>query len=484
MQQEEARLLAWINGIPVASWYLRDSQLEAYEFFAKNKRPFFEAARRWGKTTSILIYVRDMLIFNPGWIARICLPEKEQARKIWQPEMDKIQIDCPEELKFKYHTIDSYYEHANGSRIYLHGVNDDRGNSARGSAAHIIVADEFGFWRYPGVVKTVLSPQLRTTNGQFILASTPPEDLAHEYYSEKDTAIRDQRFLQKTIYDDETLSVNSLQQILKDCGAPDFSQADATEFIRTKARLNYPAFLREYLCEPVSDPARLVVPEYDESIHVVDDSYVRPDFFDCYVGADLGFHDFTALLFSYYDFEKATLVIEDELVVKGKNSKEIVDAAKAIEKKLWGTKAPRVRVSDNEIQQLYDMQSLCDYTMVPTRKDDKLAAINGLRLRFRGAKGGIRIKRRCANLRNQLKVGLWNEQRTNYLRSEKGGHLDAIDALVYLNRHINENINPYPEFLGMDRNETYTPKHRPLYDKDDENLKNALDIIGKIGRPV
>lgn len=457
MQPVQARQIAWSKGY-VASWYLRDSQKEAYEFFYKNKRPFFEAARRWGKTTSILAYVFEMLRHHPGWICRVCLPEKEQARKVWIPEIDKMQEHCPDDSKFKFHTMDSYYQHQNGSRIFLYGVNEDRGRSARGSASNIIVADEFGFWRYPEVIKTVLAPQLRTTNGQFIIASTPPEDLAHQYYTEKETAVRENRFLQKIIYQDETLTKESLEQIIIDCGG-----------------IDSPAFRREYLCEPVSDPARLVIPEYSEFIHLIDDSLTRPDFFDCYVGADLGFHDFTALLFCYYHFEKAALVVEDELVVSGKNSREIVDNAKEIEQRLWGKKEPRIRVSDNEIQQLYDMQSLCNYTMVPTRKDDKIAAINALRLRFKGAKGSIRIHFRCKNLINQLKTGLWNEQRTNYLRSDKGGHLDAIDALIYLNRHIDENLNPFPQYLGIDKREHLIIEN-PRLDKDSAALEGAFSI--------
>ena len=80
--------------------------------------------------------------------------------------------------------------------------------------------------------------------------------------------------------------------------------------------------------------------------------------------------------------------------------------------------------------------------MVPTRKDDKLAAINSLRLRF--TQGKIKINKRCKNLLFQLKVGLWNPQRTGFLRGENTGHLDAIDALIYLNRNINTTHNPFP----------------------------------------
>jgi hypothetical protein len=466
--------MLWRSGL-ISLYYLRNSQLKAYRCLHRFERPVLEAARRWGKTTTILIYVIEELIRNPGWVCRIALPFKEQARKVWLPEITKIQDDCPDDLKFVYNTVDSVCTNPLGSKIFLSGLNEDKGRGARGTASNIICVDEMGFVTCPEVISSVLSPQLRTTKGKMILASTPPEDLNHEWYVEKSRAIRDGRFLQKTIYEDETLSPTVLRQIIVDCGGPDLSYKDCEHLIKTRGSIQCPAFQREYLCEPVSDPARLVVPEFSEQIHVVDDSFIRPDFFDCYVGADLGFHDFTALLFCYYHFEKAALVIEDELVVSGKNSREIVDNAKEIEKRLWGKKEPRIRVSDNEIQQLYDMQSLCNYTMVPTRKDDKIAAINALRLRFKGAKGSIRIHARCKNLINQLKTGLWNEQRTNYLRSDKSGHLDTIDALVYLNRHIDENLNPFPQYLGIDRRE-HLINEKKILDKDASALEGAFSI--------
>lgn len=439
--KSEAREFYWRNGI-VAAFYLRPSQLEVYEFISNNHRPFIEAARRWGKTTTVLAYVFEFLLRNPGAICRIALPWKDQARKVWLPEIEKMQLDCPEEIRFKYHTMDSVCVAPNGSLIYLVGTNEDRGRSARGTATALAICDEVGFWSYPEVIQEVLAPQLRTTKGKLILCSTPPNDLGHWWYEEKKISIAQKRCIQKTIYDDESLfdgSRNCLdqktfEQIVKDCGG-----------------LTSPTFLREYLCEPVSDPQKLVIPEYNETIHVVS-SYPTPEYFDSYVGCDLGLNDFTALLFGFYDFTHDTIVIQDEMVVSGWNSKQITDRAKQIELTLWGNKPPYLRYSDNELQQLHDMNTLFGYQMIPTRKDDKLSAINQLRDRF--AKGKIKILEKCEVTRFQLKVGLWNDQRTNYLRSHSSsssstGHLDAIDALIYLNRNIDIRKNPYPKWVGV-----------------------------------
>lgn len=386
------------------------------------------------------------------------VPDKLQARTIIKPEIEKLQAMLGVE-EFVFSTTDSFYQHKNGSKLFLIGSDDGKAKSSRGTATHILAADEFGFWRYPEVLKEVFAPQLRTTKGQLIIASTPPPDLGHEYYTLRERAIAEERFIRKIITDDSTATDEVMKQIIRDCGGVESA-----------------AYRREYLCEPVADPESLVVPEFDDRVHVYDELPIPP-FYDAYVGIDLGFHDNTALLFGYYDFEKATLVIQDELVMNGKNSKEICDRAKAIENKLWG-RSPYLRVSDNEIQQLHDMATMFDYITVPTRKDDKDAAINALRLRFTNRK--ILINRKCQNLIFQLKVGMWNETKKNYLRGDKTGHLDAIDALIYLNRNINATKNPYPNPTYQHTTHFINPEYAPKVDKDTETLFNSLSPFPRL----
>jgi len=373
------------------------------------------------------VCVIEQLNSNDAFIWRWAEPWKYQAREIVMPEVDKIQDGIPTKLRLKFYKTDSFYENWRGSRLYLRGVNEDRGESARGTFAHGITADEKGSWKDPVyIVNEVLLPQLLTTNGVLHTISTPPKDLGHRWYADKAQALQEGRFIQLTIDQVSYISASQRTEMCTAVGGP-----------------QSPAWRREFLCEPVADPESLVIPEFDEALDVVDDSYPRPPFFDAYVGADLGFHDNTGLLFGYYDFVQATLVIQRELWVKAKNSKEIVEAARPIEQQLWQHQAPYLRTSDNELQQLYDMATLCDYAMLPTAKDDKEAAINALRLRFKARK--IKIHKSCVNLIFQLKVGMWDETRRKFLRGEGIGHLDLIDALIYLNRNVNTHRNPYPQ---------------------------------------
>lgn len=448
-KQREARQKCFSHGV-IAPWYLRPDQQPVYSFFHQHRFPVFEASRRYGKTTIELNYVLEVLKKNPGFIWRWCEPNKNQAREIIMPEIEKIQSYAKAQDRFKFHKTDSYYEHSNGSKLYLRGVNEDA-DSARGTYSNGITADEAGTWRDPEyVIKEVLLPQLLTTGGPLHLLSTPPEDLGHAWYRYKAEAIREERFIQRLITDNASLSEKDRMEMCEAVGGP-----------------QSPSWLREFLCQPVSDPERLVIPEYKEDIHVYD-SHTRPASFDPYVGADLGFNDCSALLFGYHDFVNDILDIEDEVVVSGKNSREITDEAKIKETQLWGNQPPYLRVCDNELQQLHDMATLCGYQMVPTRKDDKPAAINALRLRFSQRK--IRIHRRCKNLLFQLKVGLWNTQRTGFLRGENTGHLDAIDALIYLNRNVNSTHNPFPDALTPGS----THFVNPYFDKGSTREEDAL----------
>ncbi len=464
-----AKIEAWRRGI-IHTWYLRQDQIPVFNFLRAHRFPVAECGRRYGKTTIDLVDVCERLNRNEMWVWRWCEPWKTQAREIVMPEIDKIQHEIPTKMKFKFYRTDSFYESPlTGSRLYLRGVNDDRGESARGSFANGITADEKGSWRDPTyIVDEVLMPQLLTTRGDLHTLSTPPKDLGHAWYMvDKKRAIEDNRFIQRLSTDNTSLTQQDLDEMVKAVGGRDTA-----------------AWRREYLCEPVADIESLVIPEYDGKIHdYTDASRKRAIYFDAYVGGDLGFHDHTALLFGHYDFLSTELVIEDELFVAGKNSKEITDAAKLTEMRLWGVDGPHgrrlpqecpyLRVCDNELQQLHDMATLCGYQMLPTRKDDKEAAINALRLRFRSGK--IRIHERCRNLRFQLQVGMWNEKRTNYERGDSTGHLDAIDALIYLNRNINASRNPYPQNVGVSNQTHFVPEEMAKEsERDAEALRRAL----------
>jgi hypothetical protein len=449
LSQTESRQELWRAGI-VAPWYLRKSQLDVYELILRNKFPFIEAARRFGKTTSLLAFVIEKLRQNPGWICRWCFPNKNQAREVLGAEIVKLQRDCPEQLRFRYQTTDSVYVGPSGSKLYIRGVNEDRGDSARGPASNIIVCDEYGFWNEPDyIVREALFPQLENQPGQWLIkASTPPRNLGHRYYIEREEAIRKNRFVQKIIYDNEALSEKELAIIIEESGG-----------------VESPAFRRERLCEPVSDPELLVIPEWSDLLNIVDDSYERPEFFTPYIGGDSGADDNTAVLFGYYDFLKNEIVIEEELVVAGKTTSEIVERSKVIERTLWGKVPTKKRVYDAAKQLVFDIYVDHKWPVQMPQKEDKLAAIHDLRVEV-GARR-FKVKARCKHLTRQLKVGIWRDDKhSDFERTEGLGHLDAVAAAIYFNRAIDRKLNPVPVHHGQSKFTNYIP-NRPGRDENE-----------------
>ena len=431
-------------------WYLRDSQWDIIDKIIETDEPFIECARRFGKTTSLLVYCLTYLSRNSNHVIRWISPWKFQCREIVIPEVDKIQALANANNKAKFISTDSFYLFPNGSKMFLRGANDDKLESARGPFANAIIADEFGFWKCPNEVESVLRPQLLTTRGKLIFASTPSKDLGHSYYNRRDQAKYEGRLVTKTIFDNESLTKEDIE---KECHSQGGPKSDS--------------WRREYLCEAVADSEQLVFPEFDDYNVVI--SIDRPTYYDCYVGADLGLNDHTGILFGFYNFEERTVYIEREYWENGKNSKQIADAAKIIEEQLWNLKKPYLRVSDNELQQLHDMSSIYGYSMVPTAKDDKLAAVNKVRTWM--SSNRIKIHSDCKNLIFQCKVGLWNNTKTSFQRGDKTGHLDLLDALIYLVRNVNEHRNPTPKNAGLIASDSF------LVDQTSEQHKTLKNIF-------
>jgi hypothetical protein len=225
---------------------------------------------------------------------------------------------------------------------------------------------------------------------------------------------------------------------------------------------------REYLCELVTDEARQIIPEFTDALVR---EVPRPQYFDAYVGMDVGFTDLTAVLFGYWDFANATLVVEDELALSRMTTEDLANGIRGVEQRLGWPKPPYSRVSDTDLIVINDLNRLHDLGFTPTLKDDKEAAINAVRMLC--AQGKLAVHPRCVNLRAHLKYGIWNERRTSFERAEGFGHFDMIDALVYLVRSVRREVNPYPHLLGYSEHTHYIPDEMRQR-KDHGDLRRAF----------
>lgn len=399
----------------------------------------FNCSRRFGKSTLLAAIAIEHCWRNPKARVVFAAPTRAQAKDIILPIMRELIGEAPELMSPAYRVQDMMYKFSNGAEIHIDGADDEQGNHLRGSKATLVLADEAGFWRHcEYVINSILLPQTITCDGRIIIASTPPQSVGHEFMHYVDEAIKSDSYVKKTIYDNPMLTQSLIDEYARESGGE-------------KAT----AFRREYLCEFVTETERAVIPEFNTVNHVIAD-YKRPDFWDSYVLMDLGLVDFTHVLFGFYDFEKAKLIIEDEIVQNYKTTSDLATAIKAKESELWPRHPPTQRISDNELQQLTDLSITHGLNFVPAQKYDKEAAINQLRLMFQ--KDKIQIHERCKVLIHQLKVGIWNKARSDYERIPGAGHLDGIDALKYGVRLIDFNRNPVPLGYGVSQQTHHIPR--------------------------
>jgi hypothetical protein len=406
-------------------------------------------ARRLGKSYLVLTMAIEKCLQSPNTIVKYAFPKQKTAKKNIVPIMKKILEDCPKHLRPVFMTADLLYKFPNGSEIQMAGTDNGNIENIRGGDSSLNIVDEAGFCDdLTYGVRSVLGPTTKITKGRTILVSTPSRYENHEFI--QDWVLRYQaedRIRTFTIFDNPQFT----EAIIKDA-LDDYPDGEKD-----------PGFRREYMCEIVRSADTTILPSFnaERELAVVSDSHVRPVFFDSYVSMDIGGADLTAILFGYYDYLNATTVIEDELIFgKDVNTLAIAEQVKAKELELWknpidqSLMPPYMRVADNNnLILLTDLQRDHGIIFMPTRKDNREAAINGLDVAL--SQNKLIVHPRCKHTIYHMKFAQWNNQRTKFkpLKDSpsgqiKGGHADALAALIYFHRNIIKSKNPYPLGYG------------------------------------
>lgn len=455
------------NGI-IAPIYCRPSQLTLYKMLRTHKKVVAKAHRRAGKTTTIAAYISE-LSHRSKTITRFGGVTQTKAHEIIEYIFGQIYEKCPQHMpKF---SDGRYIWKQTGSELFVFGnANSKEADRGRGSYADILWLDEYGLWSFKPkyTLESILSPQIDTSpRGQTFITSTPPVDMMHDYCDQ--------------VRDAEMCGFLWDWPIEKSLALGEITKAQHQDIIDRCGGVDTETYKREYQCMMIANSSYLVIPEAHQREFVGEQP--RPDFRNHLVMMDLGFTDNFAALFAYVDFANARLVIEDEYVCNYKSTRDITEALKAKESAL-GIKKPFWRRGDsNDPQQLFDMSKDHGYQVSPItkRKDDQSrvgfrdSVINQLRLGL--TQGKVLIHPRCVNTIAQVKYGIWNEQRTDFERSEKMGHLDALMTLCYLYDNTPWHNNPFPMLpTGMTRHNSFIdPK---IFEQDTKNT----DAIKKIFR--
>lgn len=414
-----------------------------------------ECSRQLGKTYFGCFLADKTARENPNCQVRLATAFQVDIESIIVPNFKNVLSTCPESLKPTFKSAKATYNYPNGSQVVLVGL-DKSPDKLRGNRIRLVIIEEAGFVD-SDILKYVLDSvvagaQLREKDARTVLISTPPiEGQDHTFCEIADEMEFCGSYIKITI-DDSGLPIDQIKAFENKLGGRDSI-----------------AFRREALCERIIDSDRSLIREWD-------DKYIqdlqRDQYYNYYhklIGMDLGRVDHTAIIFGYYDFKRAALVIEDELTLNGPDWTTVTlsQQLKMKENSLWGEKPPFNRISDNNNPHLLqDLSSLHNTYFTAVTKDSSLEAMVN-RVREFVAQGRIIVNPRCKLLIGSLKYGTWDKNRKQFSRSKTYGHMDHLAALMYLLIHTPTNSNPIP----LDHGHTNTTSW--LHNIKNQSTKNA-----------
>jgi hypothetical protein len=418
-------------------------------------------SRQYGKSFYAVTKCIELAIKKPRSRIKYGTAYQTDLVEFIIPTFETVLQDCPIDIKPKYKVQGSKFVFPNGSEIKLVGL-DKSPNSLRGNVIDLIVIDEAGFVdNLSYIYKSIIVPAtLHRPNCKILFISTPPSTPGHPFGEFIQKAELEGGYAKFTIYDN-----------------PRITEADVERMAREVGGRHSTTFRREFLCELILDDDLAIVREWVDDYAVLPQ---KPDTYHLlhkYVAMDLGRKDKTLAVFGYYDFQKACLVIEDELQMIGSTWTTVTLATeiKEKERKLWGDQKPHRRISDNNNSHLImDLNSLHEVYFIETNKESLEAMVNEVRIMV--GQGRIKVAPHCHQLLGCLKYGIWDKNRKQFSRSDAYGHFDALAALIYLVRNLDRHTNPIPSTFGHTNHQSWT---RGANKSDTSNYSN----IGKALRP-
>lgn len=461
---EKGRNYFWRRGN--LTWKFHSAQRHLDDIYRETKGQLFvgNCSRQWGKSYWAVAKAVEAAIKQPKAQVRYGAAFQSDLVDFIIPAFEKIQEDAPDEVKGR--KVGHYYIFPNGSRIKLVGL-DKNPNGLRGNTLDLIIIDECGFvTNLDYIYKSVIIPAtLHRPNCKIVLISTPPSTPAHPFVDYVQKAELEGSYVKLDINTNPLITPDDIQRMADEMGG----EASTT-------------FRRECLCEFVTDSDLAIIPEWkDEYVKEVERDEFYP-YYHKYTAMDLGVKDLTAMLYGYYDFKRAALIIEDEDEMNGPsmNTLLLVGAIKKKEKDLWdadkdtrdvnGCPIPFRRVSDNNWPILIqDLSMLHSLPFIETSKDSLEAMINEVRLMVQA--GQLIINPRCVKLIGCLKYGVWDTKKKAFARSTVYGHFDHLAAIVYLIRNLAKHTNPIPATHGFENHKAWLG-----HVKDKDKSSNARQI--------
>lgn len=444
-----------------------DGQLEWLRRFRDSDGHWvWMVSRQRGKSHAALCLAVETCLTTSGAVVRYAAKTAKSARAIVEPILSRLLLHAPEDMRPR---IDAQAGHVEWTldgtvrRLVWAGTDSEQFERLRGPYAHLLLFDEAAFYPDLPSVESALLPQLTTTGGKALYLSTPPETPAHPFAERWRAALGHGRYVHDTIHGNPRLGEAGVGRIIRQ---------EAERLGMTPEELVASTYWRrEYLAEIVTEESRAAVPAWTlERAKRLVREVPRPEHFDGYSALDWGYLDGFGLVLAWWWYEQQALVVEDAVRLRGRNSAECAEEVRKREAALWGVdrfegttrgrprlemvpeylrgavlesapRQPLMRVGDNQPQTLADMRQLYGLAVWPTRKDNKHAAVDELNVMVQREK--LYIHPRATQLIEELYGVLWNRQRTEWERTEKG-HGELIDCLVYLLRNVLRDRDPRP----------------------------------------
>lgn len=423
---------------------------------ANAKKICILSSRQIGKSYGMCTFTLEQLVKTPKKIARIIAPTKLQCADIVNDNLSPILSTAPDGF-IKKRNSDNRWTLDNGSSLRLGALERAHVDGNRGGNASLLVYEECGFVGsddFSYGVNSVLGPQLLRSNGVEIFVSSPSEDPDHPLHTvilpeceELGTAFR------FTVFDSPSISPDKILQAMlrsksKIGGEFDHwvreGRVNSDNVHELAARSNTKlsdAFRREYLAEIIRPSTLMLVPDYDETVHVHPFQVPLHAYFHTTIDWG-GVRDKTVALLHTYDYlANKDLILDERVYPANTATRDIIAGIKEME----GERFIASRWADVPGQLVVDLRMQYDYDVQVPQKSDWLASVQAMAAKFRMDQ--VLIHPRCADLRKACRAGMFNKNRTDFARTDELGHCDALAALMYAIRMQNRE-NPYPPNAG------------------------------------
>jgi hypothetical protein len=379
-------------------------------------------ARQFGKShLGVTLAVEDCIRF-PNRCIMIVGPTYEQTRDIVAPRLELVARDAPTGMVSRLKSEKKW--RVGDSELVIGGF-DVNSSSQRGKTVQNVYIEEVVDAKPDSFMESMrsdLGPALTHSDaGKMIYLTTLPKIPDHPFIIETlPRADLNGALYVYTIDDNKALTPEQYQACVDRAGGRDSDD-----------------FKREYLCLLVRDRNIVVIPDFDEALHVSEVDLpleYKPGIWIDWGGV----RDKTVALLVTHDFYNDMDLYWDEIAWPSNTPTETIVRDL---RKQWGADFPGAPyIIDAPGQLLVDLKETHGITSQLPAKGDWKASINQLAVRF--AQKKVKIHPRCKLLRQTCRSGTFNDQKTDFSRTESLGHCDAIAAAMYANRGLDRS-SPY-----------------------------------------